>query len=63
MCKILIRGKYPENELLHRVNWLLFNVLVSIKAFHSPGGARPQYLNNWLSPIFAFSTLKKSIPA
>ena len=26
--------------------------------FYSPGGARPQYLNNWLKPIFTFSTFK-----
>ena len=39
----------------------LFNVLDSI---HSPGGAGlPQYLNNWLNPIFAFSTFKNSMPA
>ena len=49
----------PANGTLH----LLFNVLVSIIAFHSPGGAWPQYLNNWLNPIFAFSTVKNIIPA
>ena len=41
----------------------LFNVLVSIKTFHSPGGAGARYLNNWLNPIFAFSTFKNTIPA
>ena len=33
------------------------------KTFHSPDGARPQYLSNWLNPIFAFSTTKYTIPA
>ena len=27
-----------------------------LKTFHSPGGARCQYLNNWVNPIFALST-------
>ena len=38
---------------------MLFNVL---KKFHSPGGARPQYLNKRSNPIFAVSTFKNTIP-
>ena len=53
--------KYPENEL-QKVIWVLFNILACITPFHSPGGAGPKYLNNWLNPIFALSTLKNSIP-
>ena len=41
-------------------NTALFTVL---KTFNSPGGAGPQYLNNRLNPIFAFSTFKNTIPA
>ena len=51
------------NELLQSVIWVVFNVLASITPFQSPGGARPQYLNNWLSPIFKVSTFNNSIPA
>ena len=61
--KYYVKKKYPENELLQRVIWVLFNILASITPFHSPGGARPHYLNNCLNPIFAFSSFKNSIPA
>ena len=33
-----------------------------LNTFHSSGGARSQYLNKWVNPISALSTLKYSIP-
>ena len=58
--EILSEEKISQKWIIAKAIWILFNVL---KTFHSPGGAKPQYLNNWLNSIFAFSTFKNSIPA
>ena len=60
MWNIKWRKKISRKWVIAKAIWVLFNVL---KTFHSTGGARPQYLNNWLNPIFAFSIFKNSIPA
>ena len=41
----------------------LYLILASVIPFYSPGAAMSQYLNDRLSPIFAFGTFKNSIPA
>ena len=61
--KYYIKKKYPKNELLQSAIWVVFNILASITPFHSPGGAKPQYLNHWLNLIFAFTTFKNSMSA
>ena len=60
MAKAIKNNKQNPGNVVTKVIWVLFNVL---KTFHSLGGARPQYLSNRLSPIFAFTTFNYTISA
>ena len=60
ISEILIKERISRKWVIVKAIWIVFIVL---KTFHLPGGARPQYLNNWVSPIFASSTFKDTIPA
>ena len=58
--EIFSKEKISRKSIISTAIWVLFNVH---KTFYLPGAARPQYLNNRLSPIYMFTSFKNTIPA